>query len=76
VVVLLGLIGFRVLYIYWLPCLDFQMGEVLEAVVLISWGLAVGFIPLFILILPAIFRIQKGFNLPGIFWWPIWSSCP
>jgi serine phosphatase RsbU (regulator of sigma subunit) len=62
VVVLLGLIGFRVLYMLLASLLDFQMGEVLEAVVLISWGLAVGFIPLFILILPAIFRIQKGFQ--------------
>jgi len=62
VIVLLGLIGVRVLYILLASLFDFQMGDVLEAVVLISWGLAVGFIPLFILILPAIFRIQKGFK--------------
>jgi len=62
VIVLLGLIGVRVLYILLASLFDFHMGDVLETVVLISWGLAVGFIPLFILILPAIFRIQKGFK--------------
>jgi len=62
VIVLQALIGVRVLYILLASLFDFHMGDVLEAVVLISWGLAVGFIPLFILILPAIFRIQKGFK--------------
>lgn len=62
VIVLLGLIAVRVVILLLTSLFNFVIGGLFEDVVLIAWALAVGFIPLFILILPAIFRIQKGFK--------------
>ena len=59
VVALLGLIGFRVLALLLASVFNFHLGGWFETVVVIVWALAVGFIPLFLLVLPAIFRIQK-----------------
>ncbi len=61
-VVLLGLIGVRVIVLLLGSLFNFEVGGWFENVVVIVWALAVGFIPLFLLILPAIFRIQKGFK--------------
>ena len=62
VIVLLGLIGFRVLALLLASVFNFELGGWFEDVVLIVWALAVGFIPLFLLVFPAIFRIQQGFK--------------
>lgn len=62
VVALLGLIGFRVLALVLASIFNFELGGGFEVVVVIAWALAVGFIPLFLLVLPAIFRIQRGFK--------------
>jgi hypothetical protein len=62
VVVLLGLITLRVITILLASAFNFEIGGVFEDVVLFSWALSVGIIPLFLLILPAIFRIRAGFK--------------
>ena len=62
VIVLLGLIGLRVLILLLGSLFSFELGGWFEDVVLIAWALAVGFIPLFLLVFPAIFRIQQGFK--------------
>ncbi len=62
VISLLGLIGIRVLTLMLGSVFQFQIGGWFEDITLIVWALAVGFIPLFLLVLPAIFRIQQGFK--------------
>jgi serine phosphatase RsbU (regulator of sigma subunit) len=62
VVGLLGLVGVRLLTLLAGSLLNFEIGGLFERLINITWALAVGFIPLFILILPAIFRIRAGFR--------------
>jgi serine phosphatase RsbU (regulator of sigma subunit) len=62
VIVLLGLIGVRVVALLLSSIFNFIIGGWFEDVVLIVWALAVAIIPLFLLVFPAIFRIQKGFK--------------
>jgi serine phosphatase RsbU (regulator of sigma subunit) len=62
VIVLLGLIGVRVLVMLLGSILGFEIGEPFENLVLYIWALAVGFIPLFLLLIPAILRIRSGFR--------------
>jgi len=61
-VVLLGLIGIRVFVLLLSAIFNFEIGGWFEDVVLITWAVAVGIIPLFLLVFPAIFRIQQGFK--------------
>jgi len=61
-VVLLGLVGARVLIILTGSIFGFEIGGVFEDVVLLVWAISVSIIPLFILVLPAIFRIRAGFK--------------
>lgn len=62
VVVLLGLIGVRVIVMLLSSIFNFEIGGVFEDVVLAIWAFSVAIIPLFLLILPAIFRIRSGFK--------------
>ena len=62
VVVLLGLVGVRVLTMLLGSILHFEIGGLFEDVVLIVWAFSVAIIPLFLLILPAMFRIRAGFK--------------
>jgi serine phosphatase RsbU (regulator of sigma subunit) len=62
VVVLLGLIGVRVLTMILGSIFDFTIGGVFENVVVVVWVFSVAIIPLFLLILPTIFRIRAGFK--------------
>jgi serine phosphatase RsbU (regulator of sigma subunit) len=62
VVVLAGLVGVRVAIMLLGSILGFQIGGWFEDVVLLVWGFSVAIVPLFLLILPAIFRIQAGFK--------------
>lgn len=62
VIVLLGLIGVRVVAMLVASLLNVEIGGWFEDVVLIVWALAVAIIPLFLLVFPAIFRIQQGFK--------------
>jgi serine phosphatase RsbU (regulator of sigma subunit) len=57
-----GLIGIRILIILMGSIFNFQIGGAFEDVVLIAWALLVALVPLFLLILPAIFRIRSGFK--------------
>jgi len=62
VVAFLGLVGVRILTILLGSFINFEIGGVSEAVVAITWALVIGFIPLFLLLLPAILRIRSGFS--------------
>jgi len=62
VIVLLSLIGVRVVALLLSSLFNFVIGGWFENIVLIVWALAVAIIPLFFLVFPAIFRIQKGFK--------------
>jgi len=62
VVVLLGLIGIRVLALLLGAILGFELGGVFEDVVLLVWAFSVAIVPLFLLILPAIFRIRGRYK--------------
>ncbi|TFH22495.1 MAG: hypothetical protein E4H10_13690, partial [Bacteroidia bacterium] len=62
VIVLLSLIGVRVVALLLSSIFSFVIGGWFEDIVLIVWALAVAIIPLFLLVFPAIFRIQKGFK--------------
>ena len=62
VVVLLGLIGVRVLTMLLGSILHFEIGGLFEDVVLVVWAFSVAIIPLFLWILPAMFRIRAGFK--------------
>ncbi len=62
VVVLLGLVGVRIVIMLLGSVFNFQIGGLFEDVVLIVWAFSVAIIPLFLLILPAIFRIRAGFK--------------
>jgi serine phosphatase RsbU (regulator of sigma subunit) len=62
VVVLLGLIGVRVIVMLLSSIFNFEIGGVFEDVVLVVWAFSVAIIPLFLLILPAIFRTRSGFT--------------
>jgi serine phosphatase RsbU (regulator of sigma subunit) len=42
--------------------LNFEIGGVFEDVVLVIWAFSVAIIPLFLLVLPAIFRVRSGFK--------------
>jgi serine phosphatase RsbU (regulator of sigma subunit) len=61
-VVLLGLIGVRILTMLLGSIFDFEIGGLFESVVVIVWALSVAFIPLFLLVIPAILRIRAGFK--------------
>ena len=62
VVVLLGLIGLRILIMLLGSVFNFEMEGLFEGVILLIWVFSVGFIPLFLLILPSILRIRAGFK--------------
>ena len=62
VVVLLGLIGVRVLTMLLGSIFDFSIDGLFESVVVIVWAFSVAFIPLFLLVLPAVLRIRAGFK--------------
>ena len=62
VVVLMGLIGIRVVALILGDLLGFEIRGLFEDVVLLIWVFAVAIIPLFLLILPAIFRIRGGYK--------------
>jgi len=62
VVVLLGLIGIRVLALLLGSIFGFELGGLFEDVVLLVWAFSVALVPLFLLILPAIFRIRGGYQ--------------
>ena len=62
VVVSLGLVGTRVLIILAGSVFGFEIGGLFEDVVLLVWAFFVAIIPLFILLLPAVFRIRAGFK--------------
>ncbi|MEA3460723.1 MAG: SpoIIE family protein phosphatase, partial [Bacteroidota bacterium] len=62
VVVLLGLIGLRVLFLLLSSVLNFEIGGVFEDVLVYTWALSVAIIPLFLLIIPAILRIRARFK--------------
>ena len=62
VIVLLGLIGVRVVTMLLGSIFNFEIGGLFEDLVLIVWAIAVAIIPLFLLVFPAIFRIQQGFK--------------
>ena len=62
VVVLLGLIGVRVLTMLLGSIFDFTIGGLFKDVVVIVWALSVAFIPLFLLVPPAVLRIRAGFK--------------
>jgi len=62
VVVLLGLIGVRLITMLLGSIFDFIIGGRFEDVVMIVWTFSVAIIPLFLLILPSIFRIRTGYK--------------
>jgi len=62
VLVLLGLIGIRVLILLLGSILNFEIGGVFEDVLVYAWAFSVAFIPLFLLIVPAILRIRAEFK--------------
>ena len=62
VLVILGLIGIRLLIMLLGSVLGFEIRGLFENLVLLIWAVAVGFIPLFLLLVPAILRIRSGFK--------------
>jgi len=62
VVVLLGLIGLRILVLLLGSIFNFEIGGLFEDLVMFIWAFSVAIIPLFLLIIPAIFRIRTGFK--------------
>ena len=61
-VVVLGLVGVRIVIILLGSIFGFEIGGWFEGVVLIVWVFSVAIVPLFLLILSAIFRIRAGFK--------------
>jgi serine phosphatase RsbU (regulator of sigma subunit) len=61
VVIVLSLTGFRILLVILEVVFNLSYPSFVEGIIRIVWIFTVGIIPLFILILPAIRRIQKGF---------------
>ncbi len=62
VVVILGLLGLRIIFLLLGAALHFEIGGVFEDVVEVTWLLVVAVIPLFLLILPTVLRIRAGFK--------------
>jgi serine phosphatase RsbU (regulator of sigma subunit) len=64
VIVVLSLTGVRILLVLFEVLFNVSYPEVIDDIFTIVWIFTVAIIPLFILILPAIFRIRSGFR-PG-----------
>ncbi len=62
VVVILGLLGLRVIFLLLGAALNLEIGGVFEVVVVLTWLVVVGVIPLFLLIIPSVLRIRAGFK--------------
>lgn len=62
VMIVSGLIGFRVVIMLLSSLLNFELGGVFEDVVLIIWAFFVAIVPLFLLVTPAILRIRSGYK--------------
>jgi serine phosphatase RsbU (regulator of sigma subunit) len=62
VAVVSGLIGLRILLMILGSVFNFEIGEDLEDVVTFIWLFLVAFVPLFLLIVPAIIRVREGFS--------------
>jgi len=64
VVVVLSLTGVRILLVLFEVLFNFSYPEIIDDIFTVVWIFTVAIIPLFILIIPAIFRIRSGFR-PG-----------
>jgi serine phosphatase RsbU (regulator of sigma subunit) len=64
VVVVLSLTGVRILLVLFEVLFNLNYPEIIDDIFTIVWVFTVAIIPLFILIMPAIFRIRSGFR-PG-----------
>jgi len=62
VFVLLGLVGVRILTMLLAYIFNFTIGGLFEDVVVVVWGFSVAIAPLFLLLLPSVFRIRSGFK--------------
>jgi serine phosphatase RsbU (regulator of sigma subunit) len=62
VVIVLGLTGIRILLVLIEVLFNFNYPAFIDRIFTVVWIFTVGIIPLFILIMPAILRIRKGFR--------------
>jgi serine phosphatase RsbU (regulator of sigma subunit) len=62
VIIVLSLTGIRILLVLFEVVFNLNYPAYIESIFTVIWIFTVGIIPLFILILPAIFRIRKGFK--------------